>query len=196
MEEDMDGVAMCGPSEPVPPPGDTPAPVGLSPPSSTIEPTASPVDYPDLEDCPYDDVALRTTIGEKTLPAGELPIKVVARDVEAGTVTVQISNTYSEVIDHMYIQYYDGNREEECVKYEKVQTTTVIDITAMCMASTPHTVMGIWLQDEDYPLSNDHAQIPPCCHSPGRNSSPVVHYSFDILCECPADEVARKFLRN
>ena len=167
-------------------PAATPAPIGLSPPSETNEPTPSPVGFTKAPTSCPDDVKLIDHVGQVNY--SDLPITVIGRTKQS--VKFVVSNTWSETLDYVYVQYNDLNRNEPCVRREAVTTSFDEEFEAICMDHTPVTIVGIWVSDDSLSAATDVAEIPRCCHGPDDDTNPKVHYTFEILCYCPGDEAA------
>ena len=169
-------------------PSATPAPVGLAPPSDTSEPTPSPVSYTRAPTSCPEDVKLLPNhdyVGEASY--GSLPITVIERTKTS--VKFVVTNTWTETLDYIYVQYYDLNQNEPCVRREQVTTSYAEEFEALCMVHAPVTVVGIWVSDAGaLNPATDVAEIPRCCHGPEDDTNPKIHLTFEILCYCPEDE--------
>ena len=99
-----------------------------------------------------------------------------------------VHNTWTETLDHVYVQYYDLNRNEPCVHVEQVTKSWAQEFEALCMESVPVTTVGIWVSDAGALSPTDAAEIPRCCHGPEDDDNPKIHLTFEVLCFCPDDE--------
>jgi hypothetical protein len=157
----------------------TPAPIGLAAPSETSEPTESPVSYPPIETC-TDDITLIKQIGGTS--CGK---PLTLRERNKNKVTFTVSNTWTEELDHMYIQYYGLDRNEHCWRKDQVSKTETFTLTAYCWENVPITVVSIWVTDPGaLNASTDTAEVPECCGGPDADPNPAALYTFVIECVC------------
>eukprot|EP00934_Nitzschia_sp_Nitz4_P005322 Nitzschia sp. Nitz4//scaffold410_size10010//2943//7146//NITZ4_009085-RA/size10010-snap-gene-0.9-mRNA-1//1//CDS//3329551310//5312//frame0 len=178
----------------------TAAPVGLAPPSGSLEtrpPTESPTpgggttapapaptstptgstEVNDISTCP-EDIELLVITPEDGKAFDFAPLSIVERD--GSSVTLELSKGFTETMSFIYVEYTDG-RTNECVGFEDFLTSMSETITAKCMEMAPLTVVNIYVSDSS--LVSGDAEIPKCCHHPLGTTLPVVEYTFKVYCE-------------
>jgi hypothetical protein len=88
--------------------------------------------------CP-DKVTVFNQIGQT--PLGDLPITVVDRDTE--TVTFVLTNTWTESLEFVYIEYTGLDDNKPCSKFEDVEMSASLTLTACCMMHVPVTMLQL-----------------------------------------------------
>jgi hypothetical protein len=142
-----------------------------------------------------DDISLKGVIGSVSYDS--LPIKIISQDTTS--VTIEVSNTWSEdVVSNMFTRYDDVRRESTCHELTQVTKTDTERYTITCMFEAPVAHVDIFVADDTFSES-ENAAIPQCCHPQDDVvATNTAQYTFMLQCvsQCPTEGMKRQLLRG